>query len=135
MASASATIRVAVPASDVWQLVGGFLALPDWLPLIARCEAAEGGRLRELTTADGAVIIEKLQTFDDANRNYSYSILEGPFPVTNYLATIQVTAISDQETEVTWSGSFTPDGVTDAEAESLFDGVYRGGLDALKANF
>lgn len=135
MASASATIRVAVPASDVWQLVGGFLALPDWLPLIASSEAAEGGRLRKLKTADGAVIIEKLETFDEANRNYSYSIVEGPFPVTNYLANLQVTAISDQETEVTWSGSFTPDGITDAEAESLFDGVYQGGLDALKANF
>lgn len=135
MAAASANIRVPVAADQVWQLVGGFLSLSDWLPMIASSEASEGGRIRTLTTTDGAVIIEKLQTFDDANRTYSYSIVEGPFPVTHYLATLQVSAAGDQDTVITWSGSFTPDGISDAEAETLFQGVYQGGLDALKANF
>ena len=135
MATASANVRIPVPADKVWQLAGGFLSLPDWLPFIASSEASEGGRVRTLTTADGAVIVEKLQTFDEANRTYSYSIVRGPFPVTNYLATVQVAAEGDQETLVTWSGSFTPDGISDAEAETLFLGVYEGGLAALKANF
>lgn len=135
MASASATIRVPASADTVWQLVGGFLTLPDWLPMIASSESLEGGRVRKLTTADGAVIVERLQTFDNANRTYSYSIVEGPFPATNYLATVQVSAAGDQQTDVTWSGSFTPQGVSDADVETLFQGVYEGGLDALKANF
>jgi hypothetical protein len=135
MATASANLRVSVPADNVWQLVGGFLSLPDWLPFIVSSESSEGGRVRTLTTADGAVVIEKLQTFDEANRTYSYSIVKGPFPVTHYLASVQVTAVGEQETLITWSGSFTPDGVSDAEAETLFQGVYQGGLDALKANF
>lgn len=34
--------------------------------------------------------------------------------------------------EVQWSGRFTPDGVTEAEAVDLFTGIYgEGGLDAL----
>jgi hypothetical protein len=124
-----------VPADDVWTLVGGFLALPDWLPFITLSEPAEGGRLRKLTTADGAVIIERLQTFDNSARTYSYSITEGPFPVTGYLATLRVTPVSASETTVTWSGVFTPNGVSETEAEALFQGIYQGGLDALKANF
>jgi hypothetical protein len=127
MATASATLRVSVPASTVWTLIGGFQSLPDWLPFIASSEASEGG--------EGAVIVEKLQTFDEANRTYSYSIVSGPFPVTHYLATLQVAAAGEQESVITWSGSFTPEGVSDAEAETIFQGVYQGGLDALKANF
>ena len=135
MATASANIRVPASADQVWQLVGGFLSLPDWLPFIVSSESSDGGRVRTLTTADGAVIVEKLQTFDEANRTYSYSIVQGPFPVTNYLATVLVAAAGDQETIVTWSGSFTPDGISDAEAEALFQEVYEGGLGALQANF
>ena len=85
MATASANIRVPVSADKVWQLVGGFLSLHDWLPMIASSETLEGGRVRKLTTADGAVIVERLQTYDNANRTYSYSIDTGPFPATNYL--------------------------------------------------
>lgn len=135
MATASASLNLPVSADKVWQLVGGFLALPDWLPFIATSEPAEGGRIRKLTTEDGASITERLQTFDDQARTYSYSITEGPFPVTDYLATLQVTDVGDNQTQVVWSGRFTPNGTTDAEASALFQGIYEGGLEALKANF
>lgn len=135
MATASASLRLPVAADTVWQLVGGFLSLPHWLPFIASSEPDEGGRLRKLTTADGAVIVERLETFDNQARTYSYSITEGPFPVTDYLATLQVETIGDNETQVTWAGRFTPNGISDAEAHELFQGIYAGGLEALKGNF
>lgn len=135
MATASANIRIPAPADKVWQRVGGFLSLNDWLPMIASSEALEGGRVRKLTMQDGAVIIERLQTYDNANRTYSYSIDTGPFPATHYLATLQVSTTGEQETLVTWSGSFTPDGVSDAEIEALFQSLYEGGLQAMKSNF
>mgnify|MGYP003599756101 CR=1 FL=1 len=135
MATASASLRIPVAADTVWQLVGGFLSLPDWLPFIASSEPAEGGRLRKLTTDDGAIIIERLETYDNQARTYSYSITQGPFPVTDYLATLQVEAVGDSETQVTWSGSFTPNGISDTEAHELFQGIYEGGLEALKGNF
>ncbi|HEX8544817.1 MAG TPA: SRPBCC family protein [Pseudomonas sp.] len=135
MATASASLRLPVAADTVWKLVGGFLSLPDWLPFIASSEPAEGGRLRKLTTADGAVIVERLETYDNQARTYSYSITEGPFPVTDYFATLKVEASGDSETLVTWSGRFTPNGISEVEAQALFQGVYDGGLQALKGNF
>jgi hypothetical protein len=57
-----------------------------------------------------------------------------PFPVIDYLATLQLAAVGENETLVTWSGSFTPDGISEKEAEELFRGIYEGGLTALKAN-
>ena len=136
MATASSVIEIPVSADKVWQLVGGFNALPDWLPFIVKSESTEGGRVRHLTTAEGGTVVERLQTFDNVARTYTYSILESPFPVSAYLATLQVEALTESSAKVTWSGVFTPvAGTTDAAVEELFAGVYKGGLEALRANF
>lgn len=135
MATASASVHIPVSADKVWELVGGFLTLPDWLPFIAESVSAEGGRVRHLTTQDGEKISERLQSYDNQARTYSYSITEGPFPVTGYLATLKVSPKGDNEALVEWSGIFNPNGISDAEAEALFQGVYDGGLEALKGNF
>jgi hypothetical protein len=40
-----------------------------------------------------------------------------------------------QGSRVEWSGQFTPNGVSDAEATPLFEGIYEDGLKALAADF
>ena len=136
MATASSVIEIPATADQVWQLVGGFNALPDWLPFIVKSEASDGGRVRHLETADGGVVVERLQSFDNVARTYSYSIEQSPFPVSAYLATLQVEALTEKSAKVTWSGVFTPvAGNTEAAVEELFAGVYSGGLEALRANF
>ena len=134
MATASAFIDIPASADQVWQLIGGFNSLPEWLPFIPKSELSEGGRVRSLQTADGAVVIERLQAFDNAAKSYSYSILQAPFPATDYLATIRVEA-QGEGARVTWSGRFAPVGVTEDEVAALFAGIYQGGLQALRANF
>ncbi|MGF6201488.1 SRPBCC family protein [Pseudomonas laurylsulfatiphila] len=134
MATATAFIDIPASAEQVWQLIGGFNSLPDWLPFIPRSELSDGGRVRSLQTADGAVVIERLQTFDNAGRTYSYSIVQAPFPATDYLATIKVEA-QGEGARVTWSGRFEPVGVSNEEVEALFNGIYQGGLEALRANY
>ncbi|MFD6426241.1 SRPBCC family protein [Streptomyces sp. NPDC060198] len=134
MATTTASVRVPASPDRVWQLIGGFDTLPDWLPYIPTSELGEGGRVRTLTNEDGGVIVERLEAFDDKARTYSYSILRAPFPVTGYLSTLAV--YSDPGTEgarVEWSGTFTPEGVDDAEAVALFHGIYTDGLAALAA--
>ncbi|KAB0495672.1 SRPBCC family protein [Pseudomonas vancouverensis] len=134
MAKASATIDLAVSADQVWQLIGGFNSLPDWIPFIPHSELSEGGRVRRLKTVDGVVVVERLQMFDHGAKTYSYSFVEAPFPVTGYLATIKVEPLGEGA-RVTWSGRFEPVGVSDAEAEATFAAVYQGGIDALRARF
>ena len=81
MATAQATITLATDANRVWQLIGGFDALPDWLPFIPESALSEGGRVRTLKSAAGDTIIERLLVFNEAGRSYSYTILTGPAPV------------------------------------------------------
>ncbi|GHE95097.1 MxaD family protein [Streptomyces spiralis] len=132
---ASTSVSRIVPASPdkVWSLIGGFDALPDWLPYISESTALEGGRVRRLKNPEGEVIIERLVDFNETERRYSYAILQAPFPVNGYVSTIRVHAIPGQENaaEVQWSGRFNPDGATEDEVVDLFNGIYRDGLDAL----
>ena len=47
--------------------------------------------------------------------------MNAPFPVTNYLSTIQVKEGTESNTSVVeWSGTFTPVEVSDEEAINLF---------------
>jgi hypothetical protein len=136
MAHAQASIRIPVSADAVWQLIGGFNSLPDWLPYIPKSELSEGGRVRQLANPSGEAIIERLESFDNSARRYSYSIIQAPFPITAYRSTLSVQEIEEgRASQVDWSGEFTPDGVSDAEASRLFEGIYRDGLDALAAAF
>ncbi|WP_321788782.1 SRPBCC family protein [Paraburkholderia sp. J94] len=136
MAQAQSSIRIAAKPDAVWQLIGGFNSLPDWLPYIPSSELSEGGRVRRLATPGGDVIVERLEAFDQRARSYSYPILEAPFPVTAYRSTLQVREIEDgRAAQVEWFGEFTPVGVSDAEASALFEGIYRDGLQALAKAF
>ncbi|WP_405741455.1 SRPBCC family protein [Streptomyces sp. NBC_01525] len=134
---ASTSVSRTVPASpeEVWNLIGGFHALPDWLPYIPESVSEQGGGARRLTNADGEVIVEQMTAYSRQERFYSYAILRAPFPVTGYLSTLRVHAVPGrpEEAEVQWDGRFVPDGVSDEEAEALFTGIYRDGLDALDA--
>ncbi len=135
MANASANITIPAPANTVWRLIGGFDSLPDWLPYIPKSEASEGGRVRTLANPAGEAIVERLMAFDEAGRSYSYAILSAPFPVTGYRSTLRVVDVAKGNARVEWSGEFTPVGVSNEEASTLFRGIYEDGLKALAASF
>ena len=136
MAKASAFIELPVPVNTVWQLIGGFNSLPDWLPYIPKSELYEGGRVRHLVNPDGGVIIERLMSFDEKDRSYSYHILQAPFPAKDYYSTLRVRGSSDGlGSTVEWFGEFTPVDVSDTEVSAIFQEIYEDGLAALKKHF
>lgn len=79
MAKTTVSIEIPASADAVWQLMGGFDALPDWLPFIPKSVVTEGGRVRSLTTSDGGTVVERLEAFDNRQRSYTYSIIQAPF--------------------------------------------------------
>jgi len=136
MATAKATIDLDVSPDEVWQLIGGFDSLPEWLPYISRSELTDGGRVRHIDNSDGQTIVERLEKYDSSARTYSYSIVQAPFPVKAYLATITVTSKDGgKKSHVEWSGRFTPNGISDEEAHNLFQTIFSDGLKALASMF
>ncbi|WGY73105.1 SRPBCC family protein [Burkholderia cepacia] len=135
MAQANASIELPASAGTVWQLIGGFGSLPDWLSYIPASELGEGGRVRRLANPAGDAIVERLVAFDEAARSYTYAILEAPFPVVNYRSTLRVRENGPNASSVEWSGTFTPHGATDDDTVKLFRGIYEDGLAELAKRF
>lgn len=93
MARAVASGRVNAPADKVWAYVGPFGRLAEFDPGIKKGALEDGGVQRRLYTMDGGQIIERLLKYDHEGRIYHWMIAElidAPFPVVNYRATISV---------------------------------------------
>ncbi|MCG6861394.1 MAG: SRPBCC family protein [Chromatiaceae bacterium] len=131
------TLSTQLPASanSVWKLIGGFNALPDWHPAIAKSELSDDGSERTLHLVGGGTIVERLETVGD-ERTYSYSVLKSPLPVRDYLATIGVRPnVDGTGCTVEWSGDFRAADVPDNEAVRVIQGIYQVGLDNLSRIF
>lgn len=127
------TLALDAEADLVWQRIGGFHSLPDWNRTVRDSTMHEGGRLRRLETADGAVIVERLLEFSEAGRSYRYSIEASALPMTGYQATLRVLAgPAAGACAVEWSSSFYAEPEQEAPLAALFERLYRAGLDELK---
>ena len=105
---------------------------PRYLPDTAR--AGQGvGAIRAVKLGD-ALIKERLESLDEGKRSFSYSIVEGPLPAQNYLATVTVRESSPTSCNVAWNSRFDlPEGIPEEAIAQALDGAYGGALDALKA--
>ena len=127
----------------VWAVIRDFNGLPDWHPLIADSRIEDGkaadtiGCVRNFNLKDGGNIRERLLTLSDLEYACSYSILESPMGVANYIATLQLTPITDGDRSfIEWSAEF--DCAAEREDELLDlvgNDVFQGGFDALKQRF
>jgi hypothetical protein len=128
------------PAAKVWEKVRDFNALPRWHPRIRESRIENGeppdkiGCVRDFRLQNGDRLREKLLGLSDYDMFCTYSILESPMPLTDYMATLRLTPISDGDrTFIEWTAEF--DCAAEAAAE-LVDGignnVFQAGFDALK---
>lgn len=136
MAKVEMQTNLDVSPEKVWELIGGFNALPDWHPAIEKSELDKEGKVRKLSLAGGGTIVEKLDEMDDDKRVYSYSITDSPLPVSNYTATITVKEGTDGEnTVVDWSSTFDAKNASMNEAMETISEIYQAGFDNLKKIF
>jgi carbon monoxide dehydrogenase subunit G len=133
-------VELSAPPDKVWELIKDFDGWQNWHPAVASTEITSGkgnahGTVRVLTLKDGGKITERLEHYQPKNFLYTYRIMDSPLPVTDYLSTIQVKAAKGGSV-VNWSSHFkAKEGTEDAEAIKTMRGVYRAGLDNLKAKF
>lgn len=128
----------------VWSLVRDFNGLAGWLPAVDRSEIEEGrqadqvGVVRHLALKDGGgEIRERLVGLDDVERACTYEILESPFKVRRYRATIRVRPLTETgQSFVEWWSYYDCEAADEAELDKTFSrGVFGSGLAALKQRF
>jgi carbon monoxide dehydrogenase subunit G len=136
-------VTIEAPADAVWAAIKNFNGLKDWHPAVAQSPADKGnaeGSVRTLKLKDGGTLVETLESYDEAQKKYSYRAKDGgALPVTNYTATLSVVADGGKSV-VEWRGAFyrgfpnnnPPPEQNDEAALKAVTGVYRGGLGNLK---
>ncbi len=133
MAEVRVEEEVEATPEKVWELVREFGGVKKWNEGIDSCEVegAGVGSVRTLKMG-GIEIQERLEHTDDIGRTFSYSIVAGPVPVENYLASMTIHDAGPDRARITWQGSFDAKGVPEEDCAKLFTGVYQGGIAALR---
>lgn len=127
-------------ADTVWSRIRDFNGLPGWHPLIAdsRIEnqqpADRVGCVRQFHTRDGGMIRERLLALSDYDFSCTYEILESPMGVSDYVATLKLTPVTDGDRcFAEWSAEFDcAEGRESELVRSIGQGVFQAGFDALK---
>lgn len=141
MAKVAVTQKFNGTAADVWKIIGGFHTLPNFHPAIEKSVSEERGNdiIRHLHLRGGAgVVVERLEASSNAERFYTYSILEAPMPVRNYVATIRVLEDDNGKSSLGhWVADFDVVGGEHAEKETveMVTGVFSSGFSSVASRF
>ena len=113
MASVYVSSVINAPCEKVWDIIRPFDSISQWHHLVKEAQIELGlpndkiGCVRHMTMEDGSTIREKLLGLSDYDRVYTYSILESEMAVTNYVASLRTTPITeDNRSFVEWSAEF-----------------------------
>ena len=71
MTEVSVSNHYPVSPEKLWELIGGFNALPQWHPAVQKSELEEGGSVRRLSLAGGGEIVERLEKMSDDQYAYT----------------------------------------------------------------
>jgi Polyketide cyclase / dehydrase and lipid transport len=143
MANVYVSSVIHAPAAQVWQVVRNFNALPDWTPFVAQSRIEHNappdqiGCIRNFRLKDGGVIRERLLALSDYDLSCTYTILESPMGVENYIAKLSLTPVTDGNvTFAEWEAEFDcPPERAAALIQQIGTGVFQAAFTALKQRF
>lgn len=136
----SAVIPAAV--EEVWATIRNFDALPQWHPLVADSALEQGasgdavGCVRSYHFTDGDHLRERLLALDDLDHSCTYTIVDAPLPLANYLSQLRLRRVTaDEHTFAEWVGQFDAADADEADACGTIMTFYSQGLHALTERF
>ena len=122
---------VAADADRVFEVIGNFAGLEKNEMIADFTVTGSGvGAVRSITLANGGIIEERLEKYDVAARSFTYAIInqQTALPVAHYSATVTVKPVTAHSATIHWSGVFEPVGISEAQAETIIGGIYKGGI-------
>lgn len=125
----SESITLKAGPDKVWSVINSFGGLHQWHPwfVSTTLHSQPDGLHRTIMIGDGTWFYEKLEDYSRSDRSLSYSIVDTPVPIKNYLSTIKVTPAGDGS-KVTWSSTFDSAGMPDQDLANLISDAYKVGL-------
>jgi hypothetical protein len=130
------------PIEQVWEYLRDFNALPKWFPGATDSHIENGmradqvGCVRNFGLENGARMREQLLGLSDTNHSWTYKIIEGPLPISNYVPTFRLLPVTDGN--VTFAeGAVRFDCAKEQEGEmaKFFSNAYKAAFDHVKQYF
>jgi hypothetical protein len=113
MAKVYVSAIVNLPVDQVWAYARDFNGHHEWHPVIAESHIEGGGPsdqvgcVRNFKLTDGGHLRERLLSFSDLDRTFTYSIIVSPMPIENYVATFTCKPVTEgDKTFVEWKAEF-----------------------------
>jgi NADPH:quinone reductase len=136
-------IRSAVieaPIERVWAVLRDFNSHDQWHPAVVRSQMENDlpgdvvGGVRQFSLADGAELREQLLRHSDHDCTLTYSILDSPLPLFDYVATVRLKPVTDgNQTFWDWRAQFHAPDDRAAELENLVgQQIYEAGFTGLR---
>ncbi|TWA55936.1 polyketide cyclase/dehydrase/lipid transport protein [Azospirillum baldaniorum] len=101
MARVYVSAVIDAPVGQVWNKARDFNGHHAWHPIIADSHIEDGlrsdtvGCVRNFGLTPGGRLREQLVSFSDREHSYTYTILESPLPLTDYVATFRLTEVTE----------------------------------------
>lgn len=126
----------------VWVITRDFDGLPLWHPAVDKSfieddnPADRVGCIRNFVLLTGESVRERLLTLCDYDRVCRYALLGGPLPMRDYVATFQLSPITDGDgTLIAWQAEFYANAEAGVVIAQKIDAIFQEGLAALKQRF
>src|SRR5215813_6718233 len=90
------------PIERVWDYVRDFNALPKWFPAVTDSHIEAGlcgdqiGCIRNFGVQGGPRMREQLLSLSDVSHSWTYKMIEGGLPISNYVPTFRLLPITDR---------------------------------------
>ena len=120
--------ELASDATYVWQLIRDFGDINAWATgKIVKTEGSGVGMIRHIEFNSDKVV-ERCEAHDDAQMSFSYCLLESPWPMSDYIATVILTSAGPGKTLIEWSSSYQAEPEQAEAARNLIENTYRKGF-------
>jgi carbon monoxide dehydrogenase subunit G len=131
------------PADKVWATFKSFDYVEKYNPLVQKTEVQGSGvgatRICYFSQPDGNTgkLSEKIESLDESQKIISISIADGILPATNAVVTVKFNALDGNKTELDFSGTAEPKGISEEDLQNNFLPVFKmtaEGLEKLHSN-
>jgi uncharacterized protein YndB with AHSA1/START domain len=130
---------IEAPVQRVWDYIRDFNALPKWFPGVtdskmeSEMRSDQVGCVRNFGLDGGARMREQLLALSDQGYSCTYTMLEGPLPVSNYIATVRLLPVTDgNRTFAEYLVEFDCAREQETELKNLLSKTYQGAFEHLK---
>jgi len=133
---------ICAPIEQVWDFVRDFNALPTWFPAVTDSHIEAGlcgdqiGCIRNFGVQGGPRMREQLLSLSDVSHSWTYKMIEGGLPISNYVPTFRLLPITDGNlTFVEGAVRFDCAKEKESEMAAFFAKTYQAAFDWLKRHF